>query len=330
MKRREFITLLGGAAATWPMAARAQNSTRMQRLGVIMNLPENDPEGLVRDAAFRQRLQEFGWIVGRNLQIDYRWGTGDPALFRRYAAELLALAPDVILTSGVAVRALQAATDTVPIVFTATIDPVALGYVRTLAKPGGNITGFINIEYGFSAKWLELLKEIDPRVKRAAVLVDLDPAISVGIAQFTAIQAAAAHSGVELIQINVRDTGKIEHAITTFAREANGGLITTASTATTSHRHLITALAARHGLPAVYPNRMYVSIGGLISYGPLFVDQYRQAADYVNRILMGAKPNDLPVQAPTRYELVLNLKTAKALGLSVPRILLVRADELVE
>jgi putative ABC transport system substrate-binding protein len=330
MQRRSFLTLLGGAAAAWPLAGRAQQRGPMRRIAVIMNVPENDPEALTRDAAFRQGLQQSGWIVGQNLHIEYRWGSGNPENYRKFAVEMVMLAPEVILAAAPAVRALQAATKTIPIVFVTTIDPVALGYVESLRRPGGNITGFINFEYGFSRKWLELLKQIAPRVRRAAVIVDLNPAVLIGIPQFNAIQAVAPSVGVELSQADARDAGEIERLIAAVAHEANGGLIVTASTATTLYRNLIIALAASHRLPAVYPNRFYVASGGLISYGPLFVDQYRQAADYVDRILKGANPADLPVQAPQRYETVINLKTAKALGLVVPRIVLARADELID
>ncbi len=307
------MTLLGGAATAWPVVARAQQRDEVRRIGVLLNLPEHDPEAVARNAAFRQKLQELGWTEGRNLRIDYRWGPGDSELYRRYAEELVALAPDVILGSGLAVRELQQVTRTVPIVFTAIIDPVALGYVASLTRPGGNVTGFFVIEYSFSGKWLELLKQIAPRVTRAAVL--LDPSVAVGLAQFEAIQAVAPSFGVELSQADVRDFGGMERAITAFAREANGGLIVTAGTMATVHRDLIITLAARHRLPAVYPNRLYVTAGGLI---------------YVDRILRGAKPADLPVQSPTQYETVLNLKTAKALDLDVKRSLLAQANEVIQ
>jgi len=328
IRRRDFITLLGGAAAGWPLAARAQQSDRVRRIGVLMNLAADHAESPGRVAAFLQGLRELGWTEGHNLRIDYRWGAGDVALYRRYAAELVAIAPDVILAGGgPVVASLQHATRTVPIVFTQAIDPVALGFVASLARPGGNITGFSNIEYGFSGKWIELLKRIAPGVTRAAVL--RDPTVISGDSQFAAIQAVAP-SGMELSPINVHDAREIEGATTAFARETNGGLIVTASTMATVHRDLIIKLAAQHRLPAVYPNRFYVADGGLISYGPVFLDQYRSAAGYVDRILKGAKPADLPVQAPTRYELAVNLKTAKSLGLEVPRIVLATADEVIE
>jgi putative ABC transport system substrate-binding protein len=329
IRRRDFIALLGGAGATWPLAARAQQPQRMRHIGVLMNLAEDDPEVRVRDAAFRHGLQELGWTEGRNLRIDYRWGAGQAELYRKGAEELVALAPEVILASaGPAVAALQRVSRSVPIVFAATIDPVSLGYVASLARPGGNTTGFTNIEHGFSGKWLELLKKIAPFVTRVAVL--RDPTVTPGTAQFAAIKAAAPLFKVELSPVDVRAPDERERAIAAFAREPNGGLIVTASTVGTAHRDVITALAARHRLPAVYPNRVYVTSGGLISYGPHFIDQYRRAAGYVDRILRGANPGDLPVQAPTRYEVVLNLKTAKALGLNVPRIVFAGADEVIE
>ena len=328
MKRREFITLIGGAAA-WPLAARAQQRQQMRRIGVLMNLSSDDAEGQARNAAFLQGLQELGWTVGRNVRIEYRWGAGDAELFRRYASELVALAPDVILASGGAVvPSLLQATRTVPIVFTGTPDPVGAGFVESLARPGGNATGFTNQEYGMSGKWLELLKEIAPHVTRAAVI--RDPAIAAGLGTWGAIQSLAPSLGVELRPLGVHDAGEIERGVTAFARSSNGGLIITGSTLATFHRKLIIALAAQHKLPAVYPQRIFVSDEGLISYGPDSIDPYRRAAGYVDRILKGEKPGDLPVQAPTKYELVINLKTAKALGLTVPDSLLARADEVIE
>ena len=329
MKRREFITLLGGAAATWPIAARAQQPDRMRRIGVLMDQAVDDTESSPRTAAFLRGLQQLGWTDGRNVRIDTRWSAGNADLQRRYAAELVALAPDVILaTASPTVAALQAATRTVPIVFAHAADPVGAGFVDSLARPGGNATGFILFEYGISAKWLELLKELAPRVTRVAVL--RDPATAAGMGQFGAIQSVAPSFGVELRPVNTRDPGEIERAISNFAAEPNGGLIVTANPLATFHRGLIIALAARHRLPAVYINRFFVAGGGLISYGPELVDQYRRAAGYVDRILKGEKPADLPVQAPTKYELVINLKTAKALGLTIPPMLLARADEVIE
>jgi putative tryptophan/tyrosine transport system substrate-binding protein len=328
VRRREFITLLGGAAA-WPLAARAQPSERMRRIGVLMNTAADDPNSPTYVAALSQGLQESGWSVGRNVQIDYRWSAGESNRARRYAAELLALAPDVILaSSSPATAALQQATDRVPIVFVTVIDPVGAGFVQSLARPAGNITGFLLFEYGISGKWLELLKEIAPRVTRVAVL--RDPAISAGVGQLGAIQSVAPQLGVELHPLGVRDAGEIERGVTAFARESNGGLIVTGSGLATLHRDLIVTLAHRHKLPAVYVRRAFVNGGGLISYGPDFVDQYRRAAGYVDRILKGEKPADLPVQAPTKFELVINLKTAKAIGLDVPPTLLARADEVIE
>jgi putative ABC transport system substrate-binding protein len=328
VRRRTFITLLGGAAA-WPLAVRAQQPERMRRIGVLMNLAAADPESTARVTAFAQGLQELGWTIGRNVQIDTRWAAADADLFRRYAAELVALAPDVILaSSSPAIMSLQQLTRTVPIVFVNIVDPVGAGFVESLARPGGNATGFVLYEYGMSAKWLELLKEIVPPLKLAAVL--RDPAIASGAGQYAVIQAAAPSLGVELRTVGVRDAGEIERAITAFARSSNGGLIVTGSPLTLVHRHLIITLAARHRLPAVYPFRYFATSGGLISYGPDTVDQYRRAAGYVDRILKGEKPADLPVQTPTKYQLVINLKTAKALGLEVPATVLARADEVIE
>jgi putative tryptophan/tyrosine transport system substrate-binding protein len=327
MKRREFITLLGGGAAAWPIAARAQQE-RMRRVGVLTYWTADDAEGQARLAAFAQALKQLGWSEGRNLGIDTRWATAND--IHRHAAELVALAPDVLVaaTGTATVAALRQATRTVPIVFVTVIDPVGAGFVATLARPGGNATGFTNYEYGMSGKWLELLKEIAPRVTRAAVL--RDPAVASGIGQFGAVQAVAPSLGVELSPVDVRDADEIERAVTQFARGSNGGLIVTGSAAAIVHRELIAMLAARHRLPAVYPARFSVTAGGLISYGPDLLDQFRRAAGYVDRILKGEKPADLPVQAPTKYELVVNLKTAKALGLDIPTSVLARADEAIE
>jgi putative ABC transport system substrate-binding protein len=327
--RRELLAALGGAAAAWPLAARAQQPGRMRRIGVLMNLSSDDAEGQARNAAFLQGLQELGWTVGRNVRIEYRWGAGDAELFRRHASELVALAPDVILASGGAVvPSLLQATRTVPIVFTGTPDPVGSGFVESLARPGGNVTGFTPWEFGIGAKWLELLKEIAPSVTRVAVL--RDPAITGGIGLWGAIQSVSPSFGVELRPLGVRDAGEIERAITAFAGSPNGGLIVTGSTLASVHRDLITMLAARHRLPAIYFFRYFITGGGLISYGADSIDPYRRAAGYVDRILKGEKPADLPVQAPTKYELVINLKTAKALGLEVRPTLLARADEVIE
>ena len=327
MKRRKFITLLGGAAA-WPLTARAQQPNRMRRIGVFMNLASDDAEGQARNAAFLQGLQEAGWAVGRNVRIEYRWGAGDAELFRRSAAELVALAPDVILASGASMYALQQVTREVPIVFVQVPDPVGAGIVLSMARPGRNATGFTPFEYGVSAKWLELLKEIAPRVTRAAVV--RDPAIPTGTGQLGAIQSVAPSFGVDLSPVDVRDVREIEGTVAAFARGSNGGLIVTASALAVVHREVIITLATRYKLPAVFFLRSFVTDGGLISYGPDSMDQFRRAAGYVDRILKGEKPADLPVQAPTKYELVINLKTARALGLDVPPTLLARADEVIE
>jgi len=321
LKRREFITLLGGAAASWPLAARAQQREGVRRIGVLMNLSPDDAEGQARLAAFLQGLQEAGWAVGRNVRIDLRWGASDPDRFRRQAAELVALAPDVVLASGIpAATPLLQATRTVPIVFVQVVDPVGAGLVASLARPGGNATGFSVYEYGIGGKWVELLKEIAPGVTRVAVL--RDAATTSGIGMLGGIQSVASSFGMELTPVGVSDAGEIERVVTTFARASNGGLIVTGNTAAITHRKLIIGLAAQHRVPAVYGLRIFVTDGGLISYSPDSIDPYRRAADYVDRILKGEKPADLPVQAPTKYDLVLNLKTSKALGLEVPPTLL--------
>ena len=329
MKRRDFITLLGGAAVTWPLAARAQKTERMRRIGVLMGGAGSDPVDQARLAAFLDGLQQLGWTDGRNVRIDTRWPAGDADRNRTYAAELVGLAPDVILASASAsVAALQQASRSAPIVFANVIDPVGAGFVASLAQPGGNATGFTAFEYGISGKWLELLKEIAPHMTRAAVL--RDPALAAGIGQFAAIQSNASSSAVELSAIDTRDVGEIERAVVAFARKPNGGLVVTASASALIHRHQIIALATRLRLPNVYPFRYYPLNGGLASYGPDQIDQYKRAASYVDRILKGEKPGDLPVQQPTKYELVINLKTAKALGLDVPTTVLARADEVIE
>jgi putative ABC transport system substrate-binding protein len=330
MQRREFITLLGGAVVAWPRAARAQQADRMRRVGVLESRAADDREGQARLAVFLQGLQELGWTDGRNVRIDYRWAAADADRYRTYAAELVALSPDVILSSASAsVAALLQTTRTVPIVFVNVIDPVGAGFVARLARPGGNATGFTPFEYSLSGKWLELFKEIAPNLTRIAIL--RDPAIATGIGQFAAIQAMAPSSfGAELSPIDVRDPGEIERDVAAFARESNGGLIVTSSSGAIVHRELIIMLAALHRLPAVYPFRFFVTSGGLISYGPDTTDQFRRAAGYVDRILKGEKPAELPVQAPTKYELAINLRTAKALGLTVPPSLLDRADEVIE
>jgi putative tryptophan/tyrosine transport system substrate-binding protein len=329
MRRRAFITLLGGAPVIWPLAARAQQGERMRRIGVLMPSAADDPEFQARITAFLQGLAQLGWLDGRNVRIDTRWGAGDSERIRKYVAELVALAPDVILAnSSAAIAPLLQATRTVPIVFTGVADPVGAGYVDSLARPGGNATGFLVWEYSIAAKWLELLKDVAPGVTRAAVL--RESAIAAGPGQFGVIQAAAPSLGVELRVVDTRDAGEIERAITAFAQGANGGLIVTGSPAAVFHRGLIVALAARHRLPAVYFQRPFVAVGGLISYGSDPIVQYRHAAGYVDRILKGERPADLPVQAPTKYELIINLKTAKALGLEIPSSVLARADEVIE
>ena len=328
LRRREFIAALGGAAA-WPLAARAQQRERVRRIGVLMNWAADDPEGQARDTAFRQALQELGWTDGRNVLIEYRWGVVDVDRARKQAAELITLAPDVILASASpTVTGLQQVTRTVPIVFVGVIDPVGAGYVASLARPGGNTTGFTVFEYGLSGKWLEMLKQIAPRVTRVAVF--RDPAISSGIGQFAVIQAVAPSFRVELTPYETREAGDIERAFTDIAHRGIGGLIVTGTSTASTHRDLIVGLVARHRLPAIYYARFWVTAGGMISYGPDFNDGFRRAASYVDRILKDEKPADLPVQAPTKYELLINLKTAKALGLDIPATMLARAEEVIE
>jgi putative ABC transport system substrate-binding protein len=329
MKRREFITLLAGSAAAWPVAAWAQPE-RVRRIGVLMASAADDPVSQARFAAFLQGMSRLGWIDDRNLRIDTRWATTNADDLRRHAAELVALAPEVLVagTGTATVAPLLQATHILPIVFVIVIDPVGAGFVTSLVRPGGNATGFLMFEYGLSAKWLELLKQIAPGVTRAAVV--RDPAVASGIGQFAAVQAVAPSLGLDLTPVDARDALEIERAVTAFARFGNGGLIVTASPVALRHRDLIVTLAARHRLPAVYTSGPYVAAGGLISYGPDLLDQYRRAAGYVDRILNGEKPSDLPVQAPTKYELIINLKTAKSLGLEVPPTLLARADEVIE
>ena len=328
MRRREFIKVVCGSAAAWPLAARAQQSERVRRIGVLMYLPADDAEGQARLAAFTQALTQLGWSDGHNLRIDTRYATADD--IRRHAAELAALAPDVLVagTGTATVAPLLQATRTVPIVFAIVIDPVGAGFVDSLARPGGNATGTTIFEYSMSGKWLELLKEIAPNVTRVAVL--RDPAIASGIGQFGAVQIVAPSLGVQLSPLDVRDAGEIERAIGAFASGLNGGLIVTASPVANVHRNLVVTLAARHKLPAIYFSGRFVVDGGLISYGPDIIDQYRRTAGYVDRILKGEKPADLPVQAPTKYELLINLKTAKAMGLTFPPAVLGRADEVIE
>jgi putative ABC transport system substrate-binding protein len=328
VRRREFIAALGGAAA-WPMVARGQQPERMRRIGVLMTTAASDPEGQARIAAFLQGLQQLGWIDGRSAQIDIRWSEGDADRVRKYATELIARAPDVILAPGSAtVGPLLQATRTIPIVFVHVPDPVGAGTVNSLAQPGGNATGFTMFEYATSGKWLELLKEVAPGVTQAAII--RDSAITGGIGQWASIQSIAPSLGLEVIPVNMHDASEIERSVTAFAVRPNGGLILTASGLAIVRHDLIISLAARYKLPAVYFERFFVASGGLISYGPELRDQYRRAAGYVDRILKGEKPADLPVQAPTKYELAINLKTAKALGLEVPHSLLARADEVIE
>jgi putative ABC transport system substrate-binding protein len=328
VKRREFITLVGGAAV-WPLVARAQQSERMRRIGILMLFAEDDPAAKTRIGALIEGLQQLGWTVGRNLQVDIRWGATDAVRSRRYAAELVALAPDVVLAgASEATAALREATRTVPIVFVGVTDPVGGGYVASLARPGGNATGLSYVEYGMGGKWVELLKEIAPRVTRAAVL--RDPTLPAGTGLLGAIQSAAPSFGVETSPVDVRDASEIERIIVDFARKPNGGLIVVASPVALLNRKLIIDMAANHRLPTVYFTKEFVKDGGLISYGADPVVQYKQAASYIDRIFQGEKPADLPVQAPTKYELAVNLRTAKALGLTVPPTLLTRADEVIE
>jgi putative tryptophan/tyrosine transport system substrate-binding protein len=329
MQRREFITLVGGAAAAWPLAVRAQQPARFRRLGVIMNLTADHPISLLRVTALAQGLQDFGWTVGRNIRIDYRWGAADADNYRRYAEELVALAPDVMLAANSPiVGAMLQATATTPIVFVNVVDPVGAGWVSSLARPGGNATGFTQFEYGMSAKWLELLKQIAPRLTRVAVL--RDTASPSGTGQLGAIQSVAPQLGVEIRPIGMRNATEIERGITDFVQGANEGLIVTASAPAGVHNNLITTLAGRFRLPAIYASRTSVVNGGLMSYGPDLTEQYRLAVSYIDRILKGEKPANLPVQNPTKYELVLNMRTAKALGLDVPASVFARADEVIE
>ena len=329
MKRREFITLFGGAVAAWPLAARAQQGEGVRRIGVLMNTSAKDTNAVANLEEFKQALQQLGWTAGKNIRIEIRWAEGKANEIRKHAVELAALAPDVIFSTGTAgMPPLLLATHTVPIVFVNVADPVGAGFVESMARPGGNVTGFVQFEYSLSAKWIELLKQIAPSITRVAVL--RDAAITSGIGQFAVIQSVAPSLGVDVTAINVHDAAEIERAVTAFTRSGNGGLIVTASALATRYRDLIITLAARHKLPAVYSGRWFVADGGLLSYGPDYVDQLRRAAGYVDRILKGEKPADMPVQAPTRYELVINLKTAKALGLDVPPNLLARANAMIE
>ena len=327
MQRRQFIALLGGAA-TWPLAARAQQDQRERRIGVLSALAEEDPESVKRRVAFEQGLVALGWTSGSNLQIDYRWAANDTERIRKLAAELVALKPDVILTSGsIIVAPMMQATRTIPIVFVQVVDPVGSGFVKSLARPGSNVTGFTQFEYSLAGKWVELLKQIAPHVTRAAVI--RDPTRGPGIGQFAVVQAVAPALGMELSPINALDVSEMESGIAEFARSPNGGLVVTVG-GTAFNRDQIIALAARHRLPAVYPYRYFATGGGLMSYGPDTIEQYRRATDYIDRILKGEKPGDLPVQTPTKYELAINRKTAKTLDLTVPPTLLARADEVID
>ena len=329
MRRREFIAFLGGGAAAWPLGARAQQTERLRHVGVLVGLAEDDPDSKTRIEAFQQELRKLDWIDGRNVRIVYRWGAGNADNIRRYAAELVALAPDVIFATGsTSAGPLLQATRTVPIVFAQVPDPVGAGFVDSLARPGGNATGFVNFEYGIASKWLELLKEIAPGVKRAAII--RDASLAVGPGQFGAIQSVAPSLGIDVSAVNLRDANEIERSIEAFSRLSNGGLILTGSALSIVHGSLIVALAARFKLPAVYNDPFHAKAGGLLAYGPDSVDGYRRAASYVDRILKGEKPADLPVQLPTKYRTAINLKTAKALGLTVPQALLARADEVIE
>ena len=328
MRRRDFIKGIAGTVTTWPLAARAQQRERMRHIGVLGGVAADDPEAHALYAAFLQGLQQLGWTEGTNVRIDSRWTVGDAGDVHKSAAELVALTPDVILAIGVTVGPLLQVTHTVPIVFTIVPDPVGSGFVNSLSRPGGNATGFTMFEYGLCGKWLELLKEIAPGITRGAVL--RDATVNEGTGQFAVIQSVAPSVGVDVSAINIRDVTEIEHAVAAFAGSPNGGLIVTASGLSVVHRDLIITLAARYKLPAVYFERFLIAAGGLISYGPNFADQFRQAAGYVDRVLKGEKPADLPVQAPTSYELAINLKTAKALGLEIPPTVLAHAAELIE
>jgi ABC-type uncharacterized transport system substrate-binding protein len=329
MRRRQFISLVGSVAAAWPLAAFAQQAEPMRRIAILMNRAADDPEGKSRLAVFKQAMEQLGWSDGRNMHIEIRWGEDDIDLERKYAAELVALSPDLILAAGtVSMTALQPLNRTLPTVFAVVADPVGAGFVSSLARPGGNATGFSLYEYGLSGKWLEILKQVAPSVTRVGVLRDVtNPA---GLSYFGAIRATAQSIGVEVGPINMQDAGEIERGIVNFARMPNGGLIVTPNSSASIHRALIIGLAATHKLPAVYPFSYMATGGGLISYGPDFVDQFRRAAGYVDRILKGEKPADLPVQQPTKYQMIINLKTAKALGLNVPNTLIGLADEVIE
>jgi len=328
MRRRGFIVLAAGTTVGWPLAAHTQSAEQMRRVGVLVGAAADDPDAQVLRAAFLQQLQQFGWIDGRNVRIDYRWAAGNADNYRKYAAELVARASDVILTSGSSLGPMLQATRTVPIVFTFAVDPVGAGHISSLSRPGGNATGFLMLEFSLAAKWIELLKEVMPAMTRAAVV--LGPSSTAAVGQFAAIQSVAPSVGVEVIPINIHGAADIERGVTAFTRSGHGGLVVTASAVANVHRDLIVALAARHRLPAIYFERYFVTGGGLMSYAADHSDQYRRAAGYVDRILKGEKPADLPVQAPTMYELIINLKTARVLGIEIPPSLLARADEVIE
>jgi putative ABC transport system substrate-binding protein len=329
MQRRQFVTLLGGAVAISPLAARAQDTVRTRRIGMLIGIGRDAPDAQLRYAAFLEKLQQLGWTNGQNVRVEPRWSAGDAKLMRQYAAELIALAPDVMVTTGSSsTETVVRSTASVPIVFAVVLDPVGGGLVKSLSRPGGNATGFMMFEYSLSAKWPELLKQIAPTMTRAAVLREAQSTAAVG--QFAVIQSVASSVGVEMVPIDLGDASDIEREIETFAHSSNGGLIVTAGTSAVIHRDLINTLALRYKLPAVYPERSFVTTGGLLSYGPSYIDQYRRVASYVDRILKGEKPADLPVQAPTKYELVVNVKTAKAIGVMIPQSLLASADEIIE
>jgi len=329
MQRRQFLTLLGGAVATSPLAARAQDAARTRRIGMLVGVGSDTPDAQLRYAVFLEKLQQLGWTNGQNVRVEIRWSGGDAKLMRQYAAELIALTPDIMVTTGsLSTETVVRSTTSVPIVFAIVLDPVGGGLVNSLSRPGGNATGFMMFEYSLSAKWPELLKQIAPTITRAAVLRETQSTAAVG--QFAVIQSVASSVGVEMIPIDLGDVSDIERELETFARSGNGGLIVTAGASAIVHRDLIHMLALRHKLPAVYPERSFAATGGLISYGPSYIDQYRRAAGYVDLILRGQKPGDLPVQAPTKYELVVNLKTAKAIGVMIPPSLLASADEVIE
>jgi putative ABC transport system substrate-binding protein len=329
MRRREFITLLGGAAAAWPRVARAQQDGRVRRIAVFMDLAEDDAEGQTRVAAFRNGLRDLGWVEGRNVRFDYRWTAGDPARMRRFAAELVALAPEVIMNGGLpTLVAMQQETRTIPIVFAQVLDPVGAGFVDSLSRPGGNITGFLSFEYSMAGKWLQTLKEVAPHIAKVGAIRDLASPSEMGM--LGAIQAIMPTFSMPLIGVGGRDAAEFERAIETFAREPNGGLIILPSPVSLVYRQAIMSMAARHRLPAIYPYGFFAREGGLISYGIVPSDNFRRAAGYVDRVLKGEKPGELPVQAPTKFELVVNLKTAKAIGLTIPETFLVRADEVIE